>query len=189
MADYKKAYELLKRWENRSTARGLIVYSNISEDKGGETVLGIARKIHPNLTMWEEVDRIKKEVGLKDLVYLSKKLMENSLINDTALRLFKENYWDRMRCGIINNQRFAENVFLLGVNAGIKRGVKVGQQACAITVDGIIGKNTIEAWKTAGENECKRFTEIEIEYYKSLVVKDIRQQKFLQGWINRANSV
>lgn len=189
MADYKKAYELLKRWENRQTARGLIVYSNIAEDKGGETVLGIARKIHPKLAMWNEVDNIKKEYGLKDLVFLSKKLLENKTITDTALRLFKKDYWDKMQCDLIVSQEFAENVFLLGVNAGIRRGIKTGQSACKIASDGIIGKNTIKAWKTAGSKEAKRFTEIEIEYYKSLVAKNPSQAKFLQGWINRANAV
>lgn len=189
MADYKKAYELLKKWENRQTKRGLIVYSNISEDKGGETVLGIARKIHSSLAMWEEVDKIKKEFGLKDLVFLSKKLLENKTITDTALRLFKKDYWDKMQCDLIVSQEFAENVFLLGVNAGIRRGVKVGQKACKIKDDGIIGKNTVKAWKNAGSEEAKRFTEIEIEYYKSLVIKNSSQAKFLQGWINRANAV
>lgn len=189
MADYKKAYELLKKWENRQTKRGLIVYSNIAEDKGGETVLGIARKIHPKLAMWNEVDNIKKEFGLKDFVFLSKKLMENQIITDTALRLFKKEYWDKMQCDIIPYQPFAENLFLLGVNAGIKRGIKTGQQACGITADGIIGKNTLKAWKDACYNQAKKFTEIEIEYYKSLVFKNPSQSKFLQGWINRANAV
>ena len=47
MADFKISYELLKEWENLKTKKGLIVYSNIPQDKGGETVLGVARKKNP----------------------------------------------------------------------------------------------------------------------------------------------
>lgn len=189
MADFNKAYELLKRWENRNTKRGLIVYSDIKEDKGGETVLGVARNIHPNLPLWAEVDRIKKEVGLKDLVYLSKKLLENNIVVNDSKKLFKENYWDKMWCDIIEYQPFAENLFLLGVNAGVKRGIKTGQAACGIVADGIIGNNTKNAWKTAGIKETKNYTDIEIGYYKSIVDKNPKQVKFLAGWLNRANAV
>ena len=75
---------------------------------------------------------------------------------------------------IVKHQDFASNLFLLGVNAGPKIAIMVGQRACNIIADGIIGKQTIASWKTAGDNECKKFTTIEIEHYKSLIVKDKR---------------
>lgn len=64
MADFKKSFDLLKKWENRQTARGLIVYSNVSGDKGGETVLGVARNSHPDLAFWGDIDKLKLECGL-----------------------------------------------------------------------------------------------------------------------------
>lgn len=64
MANFKKSFELLKQWENRQTARGLIVYSNVSGDKGGETVLGVARNSHPDLAFWSDIDKLKLECGL-----------------------------------------------------------------------------------------------------------------------------
>lgn len=189
MSDYKQAYELLKSWENRKTKKGLIVYSNIKEDKGGETVLGVARKIHPNLQIWNEVDKLTKEYGTKDLITLSNKILENKNITETVYDFFYKNYWLKAKCNIIENNDFACNVFLLSVNAGVKRGVKTGQEACGITADGIIGKNTLSAWKKAGLKEAKRYTEIEIEYYKSLVEKDASQSKFINGWLRRANAI
>lgn len=186
MSNYKEAYELLKKWENRQTKKGLIVYSNIKEDKGGETVLGVARKIHPNMPIWAEVDKLTKIHGTKDLITLSNAIVENRYITETVYAFFEKNYWKKAKCDIIENQAFACNVFLLSVNAGVKRGVKTGQASCSITADGIIGKNTLSAWKKAGIKEAKRYTEIEIEYYKALVDKDASQSKFLNGWLRRA---
>lgn len=188
MSNYKEAYELLKKWENRQTKKGLIVYSNIKEDKGGETVLGVARKIHPNMPIWKEVDKLTEIHGTKDLITLSNAILESKYITDSVYDFFYKNYWLKSKCDIIENQTFAENVFLLSVNAGVKRGVKTGQSACGITADGIIGKNTLSAWRKAGLKESKRYTEIEIEYYKSLVNKDASQIKFLNGWLKRANA-
>lgn len=216
MSDFKTAYELLKKWENRQTKDGLIVYSNIKEDAGGETVLGVARNSHKTLALWEEVDKIKKEVGTKDLILLSKKILENKKICNDIETLYKIEYWNKAKCDIIQNQAFASNVFLLSVNAGVKRGIKVGQKACGLIDDGIIGKNTKAKWMSASDNEAKKFTEIEILYYLSLVYKDADKvfadkrlftdidallndkkyivknasyKKFVKGWINRANAI
>lgn len=196
MANFKISYELLKRWENIETEEGLIVYSNHKLDNGGETVLGVARNKNPNLSIWEEVDKLIKKYfpnrtprTKKDLILLSNKILENENITKVVEYFFENNYWKKLKCDLVEHQDFASNMFLLGVNAGIRRAIKVGQQSCDIAVDGIIGKQTITAWKTAGDKECKKFTEIEIKYYKSLIVKDKSQEVFLKGWLNRANAI
>lgn len=216
MADFKKSFELLKQWENRQTARGLIVYSNVAGDKGGETVLGVARNSHPDLAFWVDIDKLKLECGLKDLVFLSKKILANKRIVNDIETLYKIEYWNKAKCDIIANDNFASNLFLLSVNAGVKRGVKVGQEACGLTADGIIGNLTKKAWMNANNENVKNFTNIEIKYYVSLVYKDVDKVladkrlyndidsllkdysyivknvsyvKFLKGWINRAKAI
>ena len=198
MADFKISYELLKEWENLNTKNGLIVYSNIPQDKGGETVLGVARNKNPNLSIWEEVDKIKNEyfpkvtplaLATEDLILLSNKILENENITKVAEYFFENNYWKKLKCDIVEHQDFASNLFLLGVNAGIKRAIKVGQKSCGVAEDGIIGKRTIKAWREAGIKECKKFTEIEIKYYESIIIKDPSQARFRIGWLRRANAV
>ena len=189
MADFKISYELLKEWENLHTKKGLIVYSNIPQDKGGETVLGVARNKNPNLSIWEEVDKIKNKYGVKDLILLSKKILKNENITKVVEYFFENNYWKKLKCDLVEHQDFASNLLLLGVNAGVKRAIKVGQKSCGIAEDGIIGKQTINAWKTAGAKECKKFTEIEIKYYESIIIKDPSQERFRRGWLKRANAV
>lgn len=198
MADFKISYELLKEWENLHTKKGLIVYSNIPQDKGGETVLGVARNKNPNLSIWEEVDKIKNEyfpkvtplaLATEDLILLSNKILENENITKVVEYFFENNYWKKLKCDIVEHQDFASNLFLLGVNAGIKRAIKVGQKSCGVAEDGIIGKRTIKAWREAGIKECKKFTEIEIKYYESIIIKDPSQARFRIGWLKRANAV
>ena len=189
MANFKISYELFKEWENLKTKRGLIVYSNIPQDKGGETVLGVARKKNPNLSIWQEVDKLKKEYGTHDLILLSNKILENENITKVVEYFFENNYWKKLKCNVVKHQDFASNLFLLGVNAGPKIAIMVGQRACGIVEDGIIGKQTINAWKTAGAKECKKFTEIEIKHYESIIIKDPSQERFRRGWLKRANAV
>mgnify|MGYP004494920569 FL=1 len=189
MANFKISYELLKEWENLKTKKGLIVYSNIPQDKGGETVLGVARKKNPNLSIWQEVDKLKKEYGTHDLILLSNKILENENITKVVEYFFENNYWKKLKCDLVEHQDFASNLLLLGVNAGVKRAIKVGQKSCGIVEDGIIGKQTINAWKMVSDKECKKFTEIEIKHYESLIVKDPSQERFRRGWLKRANAV
>lgn len=191
MSDFEKAHKLLMEWENRKTKKGLIVYSNIKEDRGGETACGVARNLYPRLSLWKIVDKVKKEVGLKPLA-----ISDALLANDDFLRQIEEffytRFWIALKCDKIPYQPFAENLFLLGVNAGVKRGVRVGQEACGFfgkDIDGIIGKKTIERFINARENETKIFTEIEIRFYKNIVKEKPNQIIFLQGWLNRANAI
>lgn len=188
-ASFRLAYELVKKWENRQTKDGLIVYSNIAGDKGGETVLGVARNIHSNLKIWDDIDKLKDIYGTKDKITLSKAILEDKNIINTIEMFYYNEFWLKAKCNIINNNNFACNVMLLSVNAGVKRGVKVGQEACGIKADGIIGKQTLKAWQEAGNKEAKNYTAIEIEYYKSIAEKNPSQAKFLAGWINRANAI
>lgn len=203
MADFTKSYELLQEWENRKTASGWIVYSNHKADSGGETVFGVARAKNPQLSMWQEVDKIKdqldaeyrakgkkySEASREYALRISGELMKKQTIQSECRNFYYAEYWLKMKCDIVANDNFATNLFLLGVNAGTKRAIKVGQEACGIISDGIIGKNTINAWRLADEQQVTKFTEIEIGYYQSLVKKNSKNKVFLDGWLNRARAI
>lgn len=188
MADFNASYALVERWENIKTSKGLIIYSNTQGDKGGETVSGISRRAHPNMPLWLHVDALKSK-GIVKPIDLSKRILENSVLMAEIKYFYKAEYWDKLRCDEIDNQNFADNLMLLGVNAGIKKAIIVGQRACKITSDGVFGNKTLAAFKKADKAETKRFTEIEIEFYQSIAARDKSQERFLQGWINRAKSV
>lgn len=192
MADFEKAFNLMKEWENRKTDKGIIIYSNDKIDKGGETVSGISRNYHKNFAGWKIVDEAKeklKKENKMNALNISKLLLDNEELNILVKDFYKKNFWDIMKCDLINSQAFAENIFLLGVNAGIITAVKVAQKSGGLVADGIIGKKTLELYKKAGREEVVLFTAIEIEYYKSIVNRDRTQERFLKGWIKRAEAI
>ena len=203
MADFNKSYELLQEWENRKTAGGWIVYSNHIADSGGETVFGVARVKNPHLAMWREVDLIKQQldkeykaecknysVGSREYALkISQELMKRQSIRSECRNFYYAEYWLKMKCDIVANDDFATNLFLLGVNAGTKRAIRVGQEACGIIADGIIGKNTVQAWRLAEKQQVLKFTSIEIDYYHSLAKKNPKNKVFLEGWLNRARAI
>lgn len=203
MADFNKSYELLQEWENRKTAGGWIVYSNHTADSGGETVFGVARVKNPHLAMWREVDLIKQQldkeykaegknysVGSREYALkISQELMKRQSIRSECRNFYYAEYWLKMKCDIVANDDFATNLFLLGVNAGTKRAIRVGQEACGIIADGIIGKNTMQAWRLAEKPQVLKFTSIEIDYYHSLAKKNPKNKVFLEGWLNRARAI
>lgn len=182
MADFNRAYYLLEKWEGG--------YANIKEDAGGETYKGITRKNYPNMSFWKKIDRLKKENV--DAAYINRILSNNLSIEIEIKDFYKKNYWDKVEGDNIQNQAFAENLFLLAVNAGIKRAVKVAQTSCGFfdkDIDGKIGPKTKMMFEKAGENEVKLFNEIEINFYKSLAEKKPSNKIFLKGWLKRANAV
>ncbi|WP_288550244.1 glycosyl hydrolase 108 family protein [uncultured Brachyspira sp.] len=182
MADFEKAYKTLEKWEGG--------YANIKEDAGGETYKGITRKNYPNMSFWKKIDSLKKEkLSIQDIdSILSNDLDVYKEIKD----FYKKNYWDIFEGDIMPNQAFTENIFLLCVNAGARRGIKVGQTACGFIgkeIDGKYGAKTKDRFFNAGENEVKLFNEIEINFYKSLVEKRPSNKIFLRGWLARAKAV
>lgn len=190
MADFNKSYALMQKWENRVDKQGnLIVYSNDPLDKGGETVFGISRKANPQWEGWTVLDKLKAGIVNPNPLSLSKTIIASNAFSSMVKGFYKKNYFDAMWLLHCIHQPFADNIFLLGVNAGIKRAIKVAQRAGGLIADGVIGEKTIDLYLKAGDKETKRFTELEIEYYKSIVEKDPSQEKYLKGWINRAKAV
>lgn len=188
MADFNTSYNLIEKWENIKTKDGLIVYSNKKNDKGGETVCGIARNSHPGMLLWKYIDNLKKS-GVTSAAGISKEVLQNKRLTDTIKDFYRKNFWDKIHGDEISSQTFADNLALLSVNAGVKRAVITGQRACGVNDDGVLGAKTLSAFVKAGDKETKKFTQIEIEFYKSIVSRDKTQERFLQGWINRANAV
>ncbi len=189
MIDFDKAYDLLKHFEGG--------YVNHKTDKGGETFRGVARNYHPNSSIWQYVDKVTAKYGYsrtklapyKIALQITADLDKIPEVVSVIKPFYKKNYWDVLNLDEVKSQAFAENMLLLCANAGQKRAIKVGQQACGITVDGVYGKQTREAFKNADVNEVKKFNEIEAKWYESLIAKKPEYKVFAEGWRKRYNAV
>lgn len=94
-------------------------YVNDSRDSGGETKYGISKKAYP-------------EVDIKNLTL------------QQAKDIYYQDYWKRCKCDYLPDC-LCMAVFDYAVNSGTIKAIKSLQVALGVTVDGIIGNQTIGA--------------------------------------------
>ena len=94
-------------------------YVNDPKDTGGETKYGICKKSYP-------------EVDIKNLTL------------DKAKEIYHQDYWRSCKCDYLPDC-LSVAVFDYAVNSGTMRAIKDLQAALGVTVDGIIGNQTIGA--------------------------------------------
>ena len=139
-------------------------YVNHPKDPGGETNLGVTKKVY------------QEHGGTKD--------MKDLLVEDVA-PIYKKGYWDKMKCDDIPSG-LDLCLFDFGVNAGPGRAAKFLQSMIGTTVDGGIGPNTLakleEYIRENGEHEAvNKYQEMRQKYYEQLSTF----ATFGRGWTRR----
>ncbi len=139
-------------------------YVNHPQDPGGETNLGVTKKVY------------QEHGGTKD--------MKDLLVEDVA-PIYKKGYWDKMKGDDLPGG-LDLCVFDFGVNAGPGRAAKFLQQMIGTTVDGGIGPNTLakleEYIRENGEHEAvNKYQEMRQKYYENLSTF----ATFGKGWTRR----
>jgi type VI secretion system secreted protein VgrG len=142
-------------------------YVDTVYDKGGETKYGISKARYPNLDI------------------------ANLTLNQ-AKDIYKRDFWNKFRIGDIHDQNKANLVFdmvvLHGYGIGIvQRGLrKLGRRE--VEVDNRIGSITLKAINQVPDTMFINYvTDERRKYFHDLVAKDPSQQKFLKGWLKRAD--
>lgn len=169
------------------------IFEDMIQDEGGYvfhknkgesdyTFAGIYRKWHPNWKGWFYVD--KKDFKNKSLL----KEVEN---------FYKKNFWNKLKLHLLNSFPKSNLIFDFAVNAGKRKSVKLTQKVInfllnvstdTIKEDGIIGLNTINYLKKIKDAEFSLcFTNLKVQYYAKLALKNDKYKRFYNGWINRAN--
>lgn len=132
-------------------------YVDDDEDPGGETNYGISQKHHPDVDV-DALDRV------------------------AAIRIYRERYWDRHRCGELH-PAMALVLFDGVVNQPADWAVKTLQGLAGTTVDGIVGPKTIDTVNRAvSPYLLQRFMAARVDRY---VTRD-HYSRFGEGWIRRA---
>ena len=130
------------------------------EDPGGETNLGVTKKVYQD---WG---------GTKDMIDLT--------VEDVA-PIYKKNYWDRCKCDELSSG-LDWAVFDWAVNSGTRRVSKALQKACGAERDGVIGNKTLAL--ANGQNVKYMIEEIGVirqSFYESLRTF----KTFGRGWTRR----
>ena len=130
------------------------------EDPGGETNLGVTKKVYQD---WG---------GTKDMIDLT--------VEDVA-PIYKKNYWDRCKCDELSSG-LDWVVMDWAVNSGTRRVSKALQKACGAERDGVIGNKTLSL---ANGQDVKYMIE-EIGVIRQSFYESLRTFKtFGRGWTRR----
>jgi len=139
-------------------------YVNHPKDPGGETNLGITKRVYEDFG------------GTKD--------MKDLTVEDAA-PIYEKNYWNRLKCDDIPNG-LDLCVFDFGVNAGTGRSAKYLQTLIGTVADGGIGPNTLKALEAYVQVEGLAAT---IDTYQSNRQKYYEKlstfETFGRGWTRR----
>lgn len=163
-------------------------YVNDPDDSGGRTYKGISEKNFPN---WEGWNIINKHEPLK-----RGQVIRDEDLEEEIYEFYLVHFYSKLKIDQINNLYISAHLLDHGVNAGISNGVKCLQKAvnktcpANLSIDGKIGPKTINEANTCSPRILlDNFIKERQEYYKSIVTKNPKQEKFLKGWLNRIDNV
>ncbi len=187
MADFNKAYSITLSHEGG--------YSNDSDDVGGETYKGIARRYHPSWNGWIIIDCYKTRDDFPNTAY------NDIALDDEVKKFYKVNYWDVNLLDSCTSQNVSNEMFDTGVNMGTGRAGKFLQQAlnllnkngriyADIVEDGNVGRNTIRALNAClayrgDEYLYKILNILQGQHYINYMTKSPIQEKYAYGWLSR----
>lgn len=130
------------------------------DDPGGETNMGITQRAYP----------------MEDIKNLTK---------DKAIHLYYRDYWLPMEVNRLSDPNLILAVFDMGVNAGIRRAIKLLQGIVGAETDGYIGDKTIAAVSQYAGDIVDEYIKRRKLYYVTLAQEKPALRVFLRGWLSR----
>lgn len=149
-------------------------YVNHPLDKGGPTKYGVI------LSVWQEHGHDKDGDG--DIDADDIKLLSEA----DAKYIAKKIFWDYFRADFILNQSVAEFIVDWGYHSGRKTVAKIVQRVLNVTIDGMVGAQTLTAINCADQE--KLFDQLKAErtvFLENIVKRKPDQMVFYKGWMNR----
>ena len=152
-------------------------YVNHPNDKGGATNFGISLKTYRTVDPEATEDTIK------------------ALTRDKAVAYYRQYWWNVGPYALLHDQTLANKLFVTAVNLGTVRMTRLLQRTIngmerlqtPLVIDGRFGPKTIAAVNALHAAQVEHeFTNVLIDWYRWLVIKDPSQKVFLNGWIERA---
>lgn len=185
MASIKHALTELFKLEFSSPRDAL----HVNPGENGYTFMGVYQAANPGLTLWAMVGSVLKKHGGN-----IRKASEELYRDPTALRIveqvYKSAYWDKARLDLVDSQKIAEEIFIFGVNAGMRNAIRKAQKLIGAVPDGIVGSQTIKALNSFDVDKFDfSFDELEKQFYDDLIAKKPSFAQFKNGWYNRAEAV
>lgn len=157
-------------------------YVNDSNDRGGETYRGIARRSNPDWLGWAVLEKYKP-------------LNRGDIVNDCDLKnAIRQLYWDKYfsahRFDQLNNLCLAVVLFDFAVHGGysVARLQRKLNEAFELNllVDGVFGPMTVAAINSLPVlSLCQSLISLRREHLEAIILRDPSQRKFEKGWMSR----
>jgi lysozyme family protein len=144
--------------------------SNVPEDPGGLTKYGISLRAYPHLG----ADGIRR------------------LTVEQAKDIYYRDWWLKLRCPEIRDDRVAQKLLDTAVNVGKGASTRLLQRALCevgqrVTVDGRIGPQTLAATNRTNPGVLLAvMRRLQAAHYEALIQRNPRLAKFRRGWLARA---
>ena len=152
------------------------LYSNHPKDPGSSTMMGISLRF---LKMKGIDINNDGDINIKDI---------KELTVEKASELYYKHFWLPMNIDKIPNDLLKLHLFDMGVNAGTKTAIKILQDLLNVSIDGIIGNQTLEAIEDYDSNIVADFANKRKEYYIKIIKRNPELSVFKKGWFNRVDS-
>ena len=140
-------------------------FSNDSTDLGGRTDKGISERAHPDA--WSD----------------------NKITDEEARAIYEQKYLKHTRIDQIPDHHLRHHVADFAVNSGPFIAIQKLQIVLRVTVDGVIGPETLAAIQKVHPEAINNGLVAErVKLIGRIVVKNPSQLKFLNGWLERSLS-
>ena len=152
-------------------------FVNDPKDRGGATNKGVT------IATWRKQGYDKDGDGDIDVDDLK-------LITEAdALRILKNNYYNRWRADEINDQSVA-NMLVDWVWCSGKNGIVIPQRLVYAKPDGLVGPQTLRMVNSYNPKELfYMLLEAREKYLRKICENDPSQNRFLKGWLRRLNAI
>lgn len=184
MANIEEALDIMYRLEFSNEDN--VLEQNATES--GWTFMGIYQAANPGWPGWPIV---QEAIGrLKDRKQASIELYGNKALRELVVQLYKEKYWDKAKLDMVDSQHTATEIFVFGVNAGMRKAVQIAQQVVGCLQDGIVGPQTIRALNSFNDTVFSElYDELEQKHYGEIIANNPSKKIFANGWKARALAV
>lgn len=148
-------------------------FVNHPADKGGATNFGITQKVYEEFK--------GRTVSLQEM-----KLMPKA----DAYAIYKAKYWDKIQGDKIRLFSMAFAIFDQAVNRGPSAAIKQAQKVLRTLETGKMDDVTISRLNTYNERDfLNAYLAASAAVYRSIASNNPSQSVFLQGWLNRVDSL
>lgn len=185
MAKIEEALDIMYRLEFSNEDN--VLEQNATEN--GWTFMGVYQGAFPNLDLWKTV-RQKVQQANGDM-----KLAGSMLYNSVAVRelvddFYKKEFWDKARLDEVVSQQIANEIFVAGVNMGMKKAVMLAQKLVGVPADGLAGPKTLAAINKYDDAAFdKMYDVLETDHYEMIIANNPSKRIYAKGWRNRAVAV